>query len=326
MICGFLKKIGVLAVAGTFVACGEPAADRRGSHTATILAQGFALSDLELGGSEATLTQQVQGVNGLQIEVKDCLSGYHFVTAAAEKIKLYKHDQKCKVALHGFQWNGDTYRPSHQPLTGPEGTMAWFRSQKKEVPVVISSMISSPLKEDDEISYSISSRIIEGPQKSVLGMKVGESQRIQRHTGSLHSPFFYVKRSKIIAMIPDTKSFGVRFDLECIDNIKHETNPNMRKCKNVKLKNLSYQLVEDRYFGHPTLEQMDVLFRHGAIAVDPDYDYQPSGASFHGGFSTSAGPIILRTPTDTARHPNMILILKSLRGYQYFNIDILTGN
>lgn len=325
MIRRYLKSMGVLVLTRAFVACGDPTPDMRGSNSATILVQGFALNESEPDGSDQSLTQKVQGVTRLQIEVKDCRSGYHIATSAAERIKLYKHDQNCKLALHGFQWNGESFRPSKQALTGPAGTMAWFRSQHKEVPVVISSMISSPIKDDDEVGYSIASRIVQGDSKSVLGIKVGESKRIRRRNHSVHAPLFNVRRAKIIAMIPNTKSFGMRFELECTGDIKHEMSPDLRKCVHVKLRDLSYQLVEDRYLGRPTVEQMDVLFAHGSIPVDPANDYQPSAGSFHGGFSTSAGPVILRTPTNTAAHPHMILILRSPRSYEYFNLDMRTA-
>lgn len=327
MIRQFLKILGVLALTGTLIACGDAEPDGRASHNTSVSVQGFALnghqnSDFLEAGS---LTQKVQEVSQLQLEIAGCRSGYHVVTSSVQKLQLYKHDRDCSVILHGFQFNGEIYRPSGQPLKGPVGTSALFRSQKNEIAVVISSTISSPVQDHDAIAYSIGNRLQQGSTKKVLGVNAGISGRIRRGNRTLHTPFFKVVRSSMIAVIPETKSFGIRFDLECIDDIKHEARPELRRCRRAKLKDLSYLLVEDRYQNHPTFEQMEHLFKNGGINVDPQKDYKPADHGYHGGFATSSGPIILRTPNNTAIHSKMILILKSSRSYQYFNLDMQTG-
>lgn len=269
--------------------------------------------------------QQVQEVTNLQIEVTGCASGYRLVTAQTDKITLYRSDRGCRLKLHAFHFNGELFKGG--PLEGPVGTSAIFQSQTSELQVFIASMIQDPIQDEDTVAYSIAPRLDRGMDKRVLQIKFGETARVRRKQGSVRVPHFKLKKSSMIATLPETRSFGMSFDLECIHPVKHEKRPDRRKCATVRLRDISYILVEDQYEGRPSLDDMDRLFKDGSLKVDPDEDYHEGDLpAQNGGFHTARKNIILRSPTDTVNHPEMILILKSHGGYQYFNIDFELGH
>lgn len=308
------------------VCCGANDVPRR-TRPIPIAVHGFVLGNSEQNfTSMDQWTQRVQEVTDLQIEVADCASGYRLVTSQIDKVSLYRSDRGCRIKLHAFQWNGEVFTPKNLPLEGDVGTMGVFQSKFREIKVIISSMIHNPVQEDDSISYSMASKISQGADHSVLNLKLGETARIKRRPGSIRVPYFNLERSSIIAMLPDTKSFGMSFDLECIHSIKHEKRPERRQCGTLRLKDTYYILVPDVYNGHPSVEQIECLFKNGALKVDPKEDYyELPSPKHHGGFRTSRKDVILRSPSDTAHNPHMLLILKGHGGYQYFNIDFDTG-
>jgi hypothetical protein len=308
------------------VCCGANDVSRR-IHPIPIAVHGFALSDSDQNITALDQwTQRVQEVTDLQIEVIGCASGYRLVTSQIDKIALYHSDRGCRIRLHAFQWNGEVFLSKDGPLEGRVGTAAMFRSKFRELQVIISAMIHDPVQEDDSIAYSMASKISRGADASVLKLNLGESARVKRRPAAIRIPHFNLEKASIIATLPETKSFGMSFDLECVHSIKHEKKPERRKCGAVRLRDTFYILVPDIYNGHPSIEQMECLFKIGALKVDPAEDYyELPSVKHHGGFRTSRRDVILRSPTNTANNPHMLLILKGHGGYQYFNLDFDTG-
>jgi hypothetical protein len=317
------KRLSALLIGGlcfTF-SCGMPQpSQRREFDSITINANSFTLND---GLDSDDGLANISTVKSMNIEVKDCSSGYKAVLSNIADLKLYRSDRNCRILLHGFSIMGEQFTGG--PLEGQIGEYKMFYSPLRTMKVVISEMISNPIQDHDEIGYSIYEPIEEGDQIDVMNLIRGPNRRVERITGSKNIPNFKLDFAKFIATIPCQKSFGLSFNLQCNVPMKWSGTPASLTCDRTRIKDISYILVKDVYSGNPSLKLLDRLFKSASIRVDEKKDYFRPNYTHNGGFKTARTNTILKSPNDTAKNSQMLLILRTYGGYQYFNIDFNTG-
>lgn len=294
------------------------------SAAAPISVDGFVLvaSGNDLNTSDTFQGPVVQPITDLKLEVVGCISGNHMAPAKSAELRLYIRDRQCRILLHSFRISGILYQGM---LEGEVGTSAVFKSAFDSKDVVITQMIHSPILKTDSISYSVGDGLAAGRTKNVLSFKRGPNRRLRSSGLPPGTPNFRLENAHLLTAIPASKSFGLSFDLECEYSMKEDDHSQKLKCGPTDLKDISYILVRDDFNNHPTERIADALFKGGALHVNPALDYVAPTKSHHGGFRTARQDIVLSSPSDTAKNPNMILILKNRAGFQYFNIDMDTG-
>jgi hypothetical protein len=291
--------------------------------------QGFAIEELPLSlpvdsqiNGEPERSAEISRASQLQIEIDHCRSGYRYA-GQVDLVALYKGDYGCQVTLQRFKWGPEEFEGI---LTGPAGTSALFHSAERDLRVTITETLSDPLTDGDEISYSLDFNLEMGGDLKILGLSRGPSTRLKRASWSTRVPHFQVDRVAMQVLNTKDKSFGLAFDVQCAHPMKYDGESlETLQCGQVKLKDLSYKLVQDIYHDYPTVKILDQLFKTSGTRVLPSRDYFRPSWQHHGGFKTMRSGTFLFSPKQTAKNPHMIFVLRSSQGYQLFNLDYLTA-
>lgn len=257
------------------------------------------------------------------ISVDHCASGYFLSSGILQQLRLYRDDHDCVVSLLSISDGVNTFHG--RPLSGPAGTSGVFKSEKSEIFVTITRMISNPVKDDDQITYAISSVADSSQKPDVLSLKRGPSGRIRSRASFGKVPYFSIKKIAVQGVDAKSRSFLVRMELECYQSIRFAQNANLVRCSRLQLSDIRYKLVADRYQSRPSLVTLNQIFKAGATRVHPNTDLLLPTENFNGGFTTKQGLDSLKTPAHTASNSAMLLILESPWGFQYFNLDFQTG-
>jgi hypothetical protein len=260
--------------------------------------------------------------SSLRIKVDNCASGYTADSILIDHLQLYRGDRGCRLSLMSFSNGLEDF--SGGPLQGPVGTIAEFKSKTSTISVEVISTINDPIDEHDQILYHVSSVLGGQSHPNTLALDLGISGRYKTGLLSSRVPLFKIKQFAIKGLDPVTKSFLANLELECQRILTNVHNLDSTRCYRLRLKDISYKLVPDTFLNRPTFHALEEIFKKDAVKVNPSRDILKPNKDFRGGFRTTTQNDILKTPINTAKKPDMLFILKSPWGYQYFNLDLTT--
>lgn len=324
-----LSKIMVVALL-LFPSCGQELLESPTQNTST--AQGLTTLppdlqvQVDVASSGSSLTASITKYT---LDLDDCASGYSATVTELElDLEVYRGDENCLAKLVGFTLDGSTYTAklgvgNEFDNYLPGDTAIFEDGMGGEVIAKVEEQLSSPVKEFDNVSYTIMD-INQGITQSFMQMTIGAP-------GNMPEPMFNLVSASWVGVDTFNEALQYQFKLECKSPLKSSDT----ECEGFLLDGLRYRLVPDIYGGTPDLMDLQNLFPPmpdpDEHAVDPmDVIGVGQQGLANGGFFTSGGPDVLQSPADVALPGNadLIFVLEIEDGldYIYWTFDIDTGH
>ncbi|NRA63890.1 MAG: hypothetical protein HRU19_05370 [Pseudobacteriovorax sp.] len=96
------------------------------------------------------------GISDMVIAVGNCRSGYSAeLKVLSPDIEMYRFDRDCLASINSFTINGAEFTAKLPFDTGERAKNIFSSKTGDEAQVIVVSQLSSPLKDSDQISFSI---------------------------------------------------------------------------------------------------------------------------------------------------------------------------
>lgn len=273
-------------------------------------------------------------ISDYTVVIDNCDSGFiSNLGGESKNVRLYSGDTNCIAKLLQFEINGNLFKPRSdfpfdEYLEGDEAIFASEDGKEKKL-VKVAKQLSNPIKKTDKIGYSIS-ELTSDQSIDIMGLV----QRGYGDASTLGSKLdFNLRFARIIETLPSLGSFSIVLTFECNSKLSRPNKVNVVACNDIPVRSIKYLIVEDSFDNvlctNDDIFPCDDLFRGEPTGIDMRKDYIRPGEEGvrNGGFRTKVDlKNALKTPDNTADHPNMLVLLGVSTGrrstYRYYNLDV----
>jgi hypothetical protein len=308
-----------LVVAG----CGDAERERGAAETIAIELNGvdngklptFANIESEDAGSEEryaeTGARSPLTPDSMVVVISGCASGFVGVfntITVGTHLNFFRYDRNCVASLRSFVWNGSLWtKEDGGDFSGSGSTPFVTAGTANRLWVTNPERLSSPLRESDRVSFAVQ-QILAGNDKLLLvpGARGTQASQNGDRAGPFLQWFSKGGTAGLVDILPySTPSARAVFRIkqECQGLFNKKTQIKNSTCKVGStiqtLTNFYYRIVEDRYNGTPTRDQLVAMFGGSSPPTNqPGVVAIKSNSQQWGVSGTATGGVIVNVTTD----------------------------